>query len=275
MLWLKSKSKYFKLAVFIELYSGSFRYLWYSWNSWNWFGRINPFKFTLKIRSDVELVDILKAKFWIFCLLRVSQYIFKRFFLKVLGIHNKNVSFVAQTKLNFHSLHFEIYIFFFSFARIFHGVSVLSKSFCGRLLWFETSALKQKSRKEIQREYIEAAQELLKQSRQVDSPWFLSAYLLSVHRMASVKPCFSALSYHLVDLLGGHRLLPRPLSAGIPAFISQLGNYSSQQQFECTGKKNLPCRFWTVRTSNSACDTYLFACFKKRKKMRMTFYELL
>lgn len=193
------------------------------------------------------------------------------FFLKVLGIHNKNVSFVAQTKLNFPP--FWKTIFFSSFARNFHGSSILFKSFCGRLLWFETSTLKQKSCIEIQWEYIETAQELLKQSSQVDSPWFLSSYLLSVHCMTSVKPCFSSpLSHHLVDLPGGHRILPELLSAGIPAFISQLGNYSSQQQFKCIWKKS-PLQ--VLNSSNSSCDTYLFAFFKKKKKLRMTFYELL
>jgi len=109
------------------------------------------------------------------------------------------------------------------------------------------------------------AQELQRQSSQVNSPWCLSAYLLSVHRMSCLKRCFSSpLSHHLVDLPGGHRILPELLSAGIPAFISRLGNYSSQWMLKCIGKKSyLPCRFWTVRTSDSACGIYLFACFKK------------
>lgn len=105
MLWLKWKSKYFKLVVFvvvfIERHSVSFKYfdihpifgICYS----------NTFKFTLKIRFDVELVDILEEKLWIFCLLRVSQYIF-RFFVKQFWISIlKMGSFVAQTELNFHS----------------------------------------------------------------------------------------------------------------------------------------------------------------------------
>lgn len=157
-----------------------------------------------------------------------------------------------------------MYGFFLGFTRNLHAISILSKSFCGRLLWFETSTLKLKSCIEIQREYTETVQELLKQSHQVDSSWHLSVYLLSVHRMTSVIPCFSSpVCHHLLDLRGGHRILPELFSAGIPAHISQLGNYSSQKQLECIG------RIYLLQVLNNLhlklyLDTYLFTCFEKK-----------